>query len=288
MDKKICIITGANSGIGKEAARQISESNYHVILACRSKERGLKALKEIKTNSLNVSVELMIVDMSLMDSVKYFSKTYKEKYGRLDVLINNAAYFDITQKERIVTSEGIEKVWATNHLGPVCLAENLISLLKESKQGRLINVASKGLLMYPYLKVNLDDPEFRNRKFSIAKAYYQSKLAQIMYTYWISNKYKDASFTANIIRVTNVKVDLNRFPNLSDFVKRIYSFKSKFSISADEMAKTYRYLAVSPDVSNLSGKYITEKNVAVETSAYSKNKTEIKKVIDLTWKYLYN
>ena len=85
MDKKICIITGANSGIGKAAAARIAQQGYHTILACRNPERGKAALREIEENSQSVSLELMNVDMSLQSSIRGFSKNFFHKYERLDV-----------------------------------------------------------------------------------------------------------------------------------------------------------------------------------------------------------
>lgn len=129
MDKKICMITGANSGIGKAAATQIAQQGYHTILARRNPERGKTALREIEENSHSASLELMIVDMSLQSSIRGLSKKCCHKYGKLDVFIHNAAIFDITQKDVVYTSEGIEAVWATNHLGPSLLTELLLDAI---------------------------------------------------------------------------------------------------------------------------------------------------------------
>ena len=127
MDKKICIITGANSGIGKEAAVLIAKQDYKVIIACRNLEKGKKALSDIKQRSGNDSTELKIVDMSLQESIKNLSVDLHNEYKQIDVIIHNAAIFDITQKKPIITKEGIESIWATNHIGPV-LFTNLIFL----------------------------------------------------------------------------------------------------------------------------------------------------------------
>jgi NAD(P)-dependent dehydrogenase (short-subunit alcohol dehydrogenase family) len=285
MDKKICVITGANSGIGKAAAVQIAREGYFVIMTARSKERGEKALQEVRTLSKSNSVELMNVDLSLKSSIKHFAEAYRKKYDRLDVLIHNAAAFDVSQKEVINTEEGIERIWATNHLGPVYLTKLLMEPLKQSEQGRIITVASKGLVLHPNLKVDLKDPEFKNRKFSVSKAYYQSKLAQVMYTYWLAEELKNTNITVNCIRVTNVKIDLNRYPNLSALAKFAYSIKSKKSITPEAMAKTYTYLAVSDAVRNITGKYYDENNQFVQSSKYSYDKDEIEKVKRLTETY---
>lgn len=286
MDKKICLITGANSGIGKAAALQIAQEGYHVILACRNKVRGEKALEEIKEAGIDNSVELMIVDMSLQKSIKDMVEVYLSKYDRLDVLINNAAIFDITQKNVVLTKEGIESIWATNHLGSVLMTELLLDTLKRSTQGRIINISSKGLIVHPSMQVNLEDPEHSNRKFNISKAYYQSKIAQVMYTYWLDKKLENTKVTANCIRVSNVKVDISKYSNLSSIAKFAYSLKSKKSIEPCDMARTYTYLATSDEMCEVSGKYFDEKNRYVSSSNYSCNYDNINKVMDLTMGYL--
>lgn len=286
MDKIICLITGANSGIGKAAAIQIAQEGYHVILACRNQSRGEAALKEVREISKSNSVELMIVDMSLQSSIQDLARTYLAKYDTLDMLIHNAAAFDISEKKPIFTEEGIETIWATNHIGPVLLTELLLEPLKHSSQGRVITIASKGLVSFPFLKVNLEDPEFRHRSFSVVKAYYQAKLAQVMYTYWLARKLENTQITVNCIRVTNVKLDISRYPNISRIAKFMYSIKSKFSLSPEEMAETYTYLATSDEVDEITGKYFDEKNHYVSSSKYSYDSDNIKKVMDLTMKYL--
>jgi len=182
MNKKVCVITGANSGIGKAAAVQIAQQGHQVVMACRSRERGEAALQDVRRESGSDLVELMVLDMSSQASIRAFAAAFLAQYAVCDVLIHNAAAFDIRQKARKVTDEGIESIWATNHVGPVLLTNLLLEALQRSEQGRVITISSKGLAVYPFLKVDLADPEFKQRKFSVHKAYYQSKLAQVMYT----------------------------------------------------------------------------------------------------------
>lgn len=285
MDKKICIITGANSGIGKQAAIQISSKGYHVVIGFRNRGRGEAALKEILEKS-GGSAELMIVDMSLKASILAFAEQVVKEYDTIDVLIHNAAVFDISQKQRKTTSEGYETVWMTNHAGPVYLTRLLLPALKKSEDGRILTVSSKGLLAMPGLKVDISDPEFKNRKFSMTKAYYQAKRAQVMYTYWLADNLKGTSVTANSIRVTAVKIDISRYPEISAFTKWIYKQKSKKSISTERMAETYTYLATSPDVRGISGKYFDENDKQVKSNSYTYEKQNIEAVMDLTESYL--
>jgi NAD(P)-dependent dehydrogenase (short-subunit alcohol dehydrogenase family) len=286
MEKKICVITGANAGIGKAAAIQIAQQSYQVILACRNKVRGEKALGEIVNISGSESIELMIVDMSLQSSIRSFADEFLSKYDSLDVLIHNAAAFDISQKKPIYTNEGVESIWATNHLGPVYLSDLLMGALISSVQGRIITISSKGLMVYPRLKVDLADPEFRDRKFSVSKAYYQSKLAQVMYTYWVADQLRYTTITANCVRVTNVKIDVeNRYPDLSRLNKFMYSMKSRSSISPEEMARTYTHLATSDEINDISGKYFDDPATIVKSSGYSLDIKNIEEVMEMTMKY---
>lgn len=123
MEHKICMITGANSGIGKDTAIKMAQQGHQIILVCRSREKGEAAIRELKALTGNNLVELMVVDMALQSSIKDFANTFEGKYEHLDVLIHNAAIFDVTQKKSVYTAEGIESVWAKYHLGPVLLTK---------------------------------------------------------------------------------------------------------------------------------------------------------------------
>jgi NAD(P)-dependent dehydrogenase (short-subunit alcohol dehydrogenase family) len=254
---------------------------------CRSvKGGGIKALSDIERRSSNDSVELKIVDMSLQESIENLSKELHNEYERIDVVIHNAAIFDLTQKEPFITKEGIESVWATNHIGPVLFNKLILDLLKNSDNGRIITISSKGLLAKPFLKINFSDPELLGGKFNVVKAYYQSKLAQIMYSLWLSKELKDTKITVNSIRVPAVRVDLLKYPNLPGVLKKIYKFKSRFSLPPSNMAETYEYLSTSDELKDKSGEYFNEKNETVKFSNYQKNWNEIEKLMELTLKYI--
>ncbi|MCA9943682.1 MAG: SDR family NAD(P)-dependent oxidoreductase [Anaerolineales bacterium] len=287
MKQKVCIITGGNSGIGKAAAIQIAQQGHKVIIACRSQPRGEEALADIRQQANSNNVELMLVDMSLQSSIRAFAQAFLARYEVLDVLIQNAAVFDIRQKKIEFTSEDVESVWATNHVGPVLLTELLLDALKRSEQGRIITISSKGLISYPFLKVNLTDPEFREGKFSVQKAYYQSKQAQVMYTYWLAKTLQDTAVTANSIRVTNVRLDVEkRYPDLPVLLRKMYAFKSKFAITPDEMAQTYTFLALAPGLAQTSGKYYDDPTHIVDSSAYTHDWQNIEKMMQVTRRFI--
>lgn len=286
MDQKVCIITGANSGIGKQAAIQMLQAGYYVVMACRNQERGQAALVDVKELGKSQTVDLMLLDLSLRSSTKAFAEAVLKKFEKIDVLIHNAALFDIAQKEPKFTEEGYETVWMTNHINPVYLTQRLLAPIKASDQGRIITVSSKGLLAMPFLKVDLRDPEFKHRKFSMTKAYYQSKRAQVMFTYHLAKELKATNCTVNCVRVTAVQIDISRYPNISKLTKWVYQQKSKQSITPDQMALTYTYLATDDGVKDVTGKSYNEKNLIVKSNGYTCDEKNIQAVMALTETYI--
>jgi NAD(P)-dependent dehydrogenase (short-subunit alcohol dehydrogenase family) len=286
MSRKVCMITGGNAGIGRAAAIQLAQQGADVIVASRSQERGDEAVASIRRQTGSNSVALVVMDLSSPKSILAGCEAFRVHHDRLDVLIHNAADFDISRKQPAYSGEGVETVWATNHVGPVFLTQQLGPELRCSEQGRIITVASQGLVMHPFLKVDVDDPEFRGGSFRVDKAYYQSKLAQVMYTYWLAERLRGTSMTINCVRVTNVKIDTDRYPNLSSLNKRLYTIKSRFSLSPERMAEVYVWLAVSPDVATVSGGYFNEKRQPVSSSRFSIDPSNIRRVMELTEKYV--
>ncbi len=283
MGKKIAFITGANAGIGKAAAIQLAKKNVEVIIACRDKQRGEIAAAEIKAQSGNHAVTLIVMDLSSRSSILQGCDAIRSSgCAHLDMLIHNAADFDISRKEPLLSGDGIESIWTTNHLGPVLLTKLLDPELSASSQARVITVSSQGLVMHPTLRVDFADPEFTRGGFRVDRAYYQSKLAQVMYIFWLAGEYLGSAKTANCIRVTNVKIDLERYPNLSNVQKWLYSIKSRFSISPEEMAEIYVWLSLDPELSNVSGKYFDEKRREVSSGKWAASADHIHQLMELT------
>ncbi|HSK46671.1 MAG TPA: SDR family NAD(P)-dependent oxidoreductase [Coriobacteriia bacterium] len=282
-----CLITGGNAGIGKAAATQLAAQGAEVIIATRSEERGEAAVAEIRAQSSSDAVSLVVMDLSSRQSILDGCQAFREGgHGRLDALVHNAADFDISRKEPVYSADGIETVWATNHVGPVLLTQQLAGELSRSEQGRVITVSSQGLILHPFLQVDLEDPEFRRGGFRVDKAYYQAKLAQVMFTYWLAEQFRGTPMTANCIRVTNVKIDVARYPDLSDFQKRLYSIKSRFSISPAQMAEVYAWLSLAPEVAHISGGYFDEKRKQVNAGRYASDADNIRRVMELTARYV--
>ncbi len=276
-ENKSVIITGSNSGIGKAAAVQMARLGATVIMACRSLERGTQAREEVCLQSGSDKVDLMQVDMASQASIRKFAAEVKAKFSRLDVLIHNAANFDQSLKKPVLTDDGIETIFATNHVGVFLMTDLLLDLLKASAPSRVITVASKGLVAYPFLDIEFDNLN-GEKKFSAQHAYYHSKLAQVMYTYDLAERLKGTGVTVNCVRVTSVALPDDRVAHLPSWVQKIYKIKRSMAITPERQAETYVYLAADPAVANISGGYWDENNRQVRSNRSSYNRE--------TWKRL--
>jgi NAD(P)-dependent dehydrogenase (short-subunit alcohol dehydrogenase family) len=275
---KTIIVTGANSGIGKAAAIQLAQQGATVVMACRSAERGVQALESVCRLSNSDKVELMIVDLASQASIRRFAEEYQAKHARLDVLIHNAANFDHRLKKPILTEDGIETIFATNHIGIFLMTHLLLDLLKASAPSRIITVASKGLITYPFLDIEFDNLN-GERKFSTQHAYYHAKLAQVMFTYDLAERLKGTGVTVNCVRVANVAIPDDRITHLPKWVHNIYKIKRSMSITPERQAQTYVYLAADPAVENITGGYWDERNQQVRSNRNSYHRD--------TWKRLW-
>jgi NAD(P)-dependent dehydrogenase (short-subunit alcohol dehydrogenase family) len=265
--RKTCLITGANAGIGLAAAQQLAQAGHRLLLGCRDQARGEQAAQQLRLAAPGAEISVLELDMSLQRSIRAAAA----RVERLDVLIHNAAYFDIRAKARTVTPEGIETTWATNYLGPALLTELLMPRLQESHDARVIAVTSKGLMMFPRLAVDLNDPEFTARRFSVPRAYYQSKLAHLAWMLGQAERWRTSHVRFHGVRVTNVKVDLTRYPGLAWHLRAMYAVKSAFSLSPGEMALTYVWLATSEAGRTVTGGYWDRVGKAAPVSRWAAN-----------------
>src|SRR5438309_5720241 len=139
MQGKICMITGANSGIGKATALGLAQMGATVVLVSRDRARGEEAQKEIKAKSGNDAIDLLLADLSSQQSIRQLVEDFKQRYTRLHVLINNAGVFNLTRHE---TVDGLEMTFAVNQLAPFLLTNLLLDVIKASAPARIINVSS--------------------------------------------------------------------------------------------------------------------------------------------------
>jgi NAD(P)-dependent dehydrogenase (short-subunit alcohol dehydrogenase family) len=268
---KVILITGANSGIGKAAAIQLADCRATVVLACRSMDKGMKALEDVRRATGSQTIELMQVDLASQKSIRSFVENFKSKFSRLDVLIHNAANFDHGQKEPVITDDGCENVFATNHLGPFLLTRLLLDVLKASAPSRIITVASKGLMTYPFLDIEFDN--FKGeRKFSMQHAYYHSKQAQVMFTFHLAEQLKGTGVSVHCVRVGNVAIPDERLQHLPKWLLRIYNLKRQFSLPPEKMAETYVWLSADPLSIEQTGGYWDGPNLPVKANQKAYNR----------------
>src|SRR5215831_15182770 len=190
MPGKVCLVTGGNSGIGKETALGLARLGATVVIVSRDASKGEAALLEIKRKSGNQNTDLLLSDLSSMDSVRKLAKAFSEKYSRLDVLINNAGTY---LPKRVVTADGYEAVFATNHLAHFLLTNLLLDRLKASAPSRIINITSDA---HRGREIDFEDL-MQEKRFSAFKAYHQSKLANVLFTYELAKRLEGTNVTVN-------------------------------------------------------------------------------------------
>jgi NAD(P)-dependent dehydrogenase (short-subunit alcohol dehydrogenase family) len=278
---KVIIITGANSGIGKAAAIQLAKLGATVVMACRSKERGTQALDEVRFVAESSKVSMMQVDLSSQTSIRGFVDAFKQRYEYLHVLIHNAANFDHTQKNPVVTSDGLETVFATNHLGPFLMTYLLLEMLKESVPSRVITVASKGLISYPFLDLEFDNL-YGERKYSLQHAYYHSKQAQVMFTFDLAERLRGTGVSVHCVRVGNVAIPNERLDHLPKWMLKMYEFKRKFSMTPEKMAETYVWLAADTTAEQKTGGYWDAPGIEVRANKNAYNRATQKSLWDIS------
>jgi len=247
--REVCLVTGANAGIGLEVARSLARTGRSVVLACRNAQRGEAALRDIVASTGNSAVDLMLVDLSSQASIHAFAAAFGERHPQLHILVNNAGVW-LQRKEETV--DGFERTWATNVLGYHLLTRLLLHRLKV-EGGRIINVASE-------FAGDLDptDVEFKRRSYSGVTAYKQSKQAERMLTWALGRRLQGSSVTANAMHPGGVRTQL--FKKAGGLLGGVASvFSTLAGKSPEEGADTAVWLAVSDDVAGLSGRFFVDR-----------------------------
>jgi NAD(P)-dependent dehydrogenase (short-subunit alcohol dehydrogenase family) len=252
MKGKICMITGANSGIGKATSIELAKMGATIVMVCRNQERGIKAQKEIKKESDNDSIYLMLADLSSQKAIHRLVKDFKEKFKALHVLINNAG---VNLSRRKLTEDGFEMTFAVNYLAPFLLTYLLFDILKASSPARIVNVASS---------VQAKSIDFENlngeKHYSQMKAYSNTKLALVLFTYEFAKRFEGNGVTINVLHPGYVRTNMIR--NFRKFVKYFFPFISLFVIGPKRGAKTSIYCASSPKIAGVNGKYFKKRKEA--------------------------
>ncbi len=251
---KVTMVTGANAGMGKEIARALAKMGATVVMVSRDLGRGEAARAEVQAQSGNDAVELLLADLSSQQSIRHLVQEFMARHTQLHVLVNNVG---VTLPRRSVTVDGLETVFATNHLAPFLLTNLLLPVLKASAPARVVSVSSSAHSMG---KINFDDLQ-SERRYSEIRVYNQSKLASVLFTYELARRLAGTGVTANVLEPGFVKTNMAvPFP---------FSLFSPMRVSAEQGAQTAIYLASSPDVEGVSGKYFSHKGVETKSSKLS-------------------
>jgi NAD(P)-dependent dehydrogenase (short-subunit alcohol dehydrogenase family) len=247
MSGKSCLVTGANSGIGKEIALGLLKMGAEVTMVCRNPGRGKAAMEELKDRSGSKSVGLIIADLSSQKQVRAAAQAYRAAHGTLHVLVNNAG---IVMDDRVLTEDGIEMTFAVNYLAYFLLTSLLIDVLKSSAPSRVVNMASMA-----HMTARLDFDNLQGEKaYNRDAAYARSKLADILFTYELAGKLEGTGVTANCVCPGGVYSTL-----WEDSSKIVNGFFRLFMKGPGEGARLPLYLACSPDLEGISSRYFQTK-----------------------------
>jgi len=246
MNGKVCLVTGATDGIGKVSARVLAEKGAKVIIVGRNPEKSATVLAELKSSSGNENIDLLMADLAVMQEVRDLAEQVISHYDRLDILLNNAGgYF----AKHELTSDGLERTFALNHMSYFLLTNKLMELLKSSAPARIVNVSSDA-----HYGVDMDFENLNGeQEYKAWKAYQKSKLANVLFTYELLKKVP-ADITVNCLHPGFVATNFGH--NNGGFIGPVLKIAQRISaINPEEGAETSIFLCSAPEVKGVSGKY---------------------------------
>ena len=259
MAGKVCLVTGATSGIGEETALGLARLGATVVVAGRSAARCAATVDRIGRQTGNSSVEFLLADLSSQKEVHALAAEFKIRHDRLDVLVNNAGAIVLSRRKSV---DGLELTFALNHLSYFVLTDLLLDVLVSSAPARIVNVSSSS---HRRTQINFDDLQ-KQRRYTGFRAYAQSKLANVLFTYELARRLEGTGVTANALHpglvATNFLTNNGRLGHFLAFFMRIRG------MSSAKGARTSIYLASSDEVEGVSGLYF-EKERAVRSAPAS-------------------
>ena len=248
MAGKTCIVTGANAGIGKMSAQGLARLGARVFLICRSLAKAESARSEIEKATGSQLLETAVCDFAKQDSIRACAEDLLDRCPRIDVLLNNAGAV-FAQHE--FTAEGYEQTFAVNHLGYYLFTRLLLDRILQSAPARIVNVSSGS---HYAGRIDFEDLHFRKRDYHIMRAYEQSKLGNVLFTYELDRRLRGTGVTANCLHPGVVRTGIGNKSGKWLF-SLAWSLFKPFMINPEKGAATSIYLASSPDVEGVSGKY---------------------------------
>ena len=253
MDGKVVLVTGSTDGIGKQTAHILASKGARVLLHGRNPSKGEMVQEEIRRTTETLGLQFFQAELSSAQEIQELADQIKESHDRLDVLINNAGTFE---RDRKVTEDGLETTFAVNYLAQFRLVHELLDLLKRSASGRIVNVASAT----HWNARTVDWSHLQGEEhYDGYKAYAQSKLAVVLFTYALARRLEGTGMTANCLHPGVIKTKLLRA-----------GFGDHPGDTPEKGARTSVYLALSPEVEGISGRYFEECK-PVQSSPISRN-----------------
>jgi len=261
MKDKIVVVTGGTDGIGKVTARELAALGAHVTIIGRNAAKGDTVLRELRAQTGNEHVDFLLADLSTRRGVLQAGSALNERFGHIDVLVNNAGAIFQTRQ---LSADGIEMTLALNHLGYFHLTSQVIGLLKEADQGRVVNVASAA---HVGAKLDLSDLQVEHN-YSGWTAYSRSKLANIHFTHELARRLEGTRVTANCLHPGFVASSFGN--NNGGFFGFVFGLAKRVgAIPESEGAKTSLHLAMAPELKLVNGKYFDKcKEVRSSPASY--------------------
>jgi len=259
MHGKVCMVTGATSGIGRETARELARQGATVVVVGRSPEKIETTVSEIKLETGNNSVHSLLGDLSSQGEVRRLAQEFKARHQRLHVLVNNAGAIFLSRRQSI---DNIEMTFALNHLSYFLFTILLLDVIKFTAQARIINVSSNA---HENTVMDFEDLQCHRRYRFGTRAYRMSKLANLLFTYELARRLGGTGLTVNGLHPGLVATNLL---SNNGFTGRLITFFIRFrGMTPQEGAKTSVYLAASPDTEGVTGSYYVDRRVVTSSNA---------------------
>lgn len=256
---KTILVTGGTSGIGYIAARTLAGMGATVAIVGHHAARAQDAATRIQRETGAANTQAMVADLSSLEQVRSLAEQVQQRYSRLDVLLNNAGGVFMGRQ---TTEDGYERTFAINHLAPFLLTNLLLDRLKADAPARIITVSS---MAHQGQRIHLDDLDQTRRGYSAWRAYGESKVANILFTYALSRRLAGSNVTANTLHPGFVATNFAK--NNGPLWQVFMTLARPFAISPERGAQTSIYLASSPEVASVSGRYFIQRKPAQSSSA---------------------
>ena len=263
LDGQVAVVTGGNSGIGKETAAALATLGADVVIAARDPAKAAAAVHDIQQRAPDAKVEFLPLDLASFAAVREFAETFASRFDRLDVLVNNAG---LTLHKRTVTADGHEMQFQVNHLGHYLLTRLVHASLAAAPAARVVNVSSTG---HTFARdgLDFDDLDWERRRYRGFLVYCATKLANVLFTRELARRVDDSNVTVNAVHPGFVASNFAREGDMGLFIGLGMLAVRPFAISSAAGAATSIYLASSADVEGISGQYFYKCRVAKPSDA---------------------